>query len=140
MNSTFINTLEKHKSSITRERKQLFTILDEAHSPLTIQELVKKAEKHAINRSTVYRTIDLFESLNIIHRVYTGWKFKIELSDTFSSHHHHITCTNCGKVISIEDPKGLEASLQDIEKRYQFRILQHTIELRGLCDECDTYE
>lgn len=135
MNPTFEATLQKHNKSLTSERREVFKTLDAASSPLTMGALAS-ALNGIVDRSTVYRTIELFESLNICRRVYTGWKYRVELSDRFSSHHHHITCTNCGRIVSFEETPSLEAEIAAVSQRYGFTVSDHTFELRGLCSSC----
>jgi Fur family ferric uptake transcriptional regulator len=131
----FISTLDKNKLNHTRERLELFKILKSLDSPCTITELVSKT-KSIMNKSTVYRTIDLFEKINVTKRVYSGWKYTIELSDNFSPHHHHITCTNCGNVVSFIESTSLLNELTNLEKSLNFKITSHSIELKGLCRNC----
>ncbi len=137
MQQQFISTLKKSKYSATTERKIIFEILAQAHDPLTMHELVQKAEAKNINRSTVYRTTQLFEKLNIAVRVYTGWKYRVELSEDYSHHHHHFTCTNCGKVEAFDEPEKIILGLGEIV-RYQLngKMTAHSVELSGLCSKC----
>ena len=67
----------------------------------------RKSSRHArakmpgVNKSTVYRTLDLLEG--------AGCVFKSELGDQFiyhhadEGHHHHLVCRKCGKTIECEE-------------------------------------
>ena len=50
-------------------------------------------------------------------------------------HHDHLICTKCGKIVefSNDDMERLQTS---IAARAGFHILQHKMEIYGLCDEC----
>ena len=135
MTANFETLLKKSRHSLTSERKKLFNLLKKQASPISMNELVEQAEPD-IDRSTVYRTIDLFEKLSITQRVYSGWKYRIELSDLFSDHHHHITCTECGKVSTFYEPEELDTMLDDIGATNGFAIKSHSLELQGLCANC----
>jgi Fur family ferric uptake transcriptional regulator len=137
INDKFRKVLKTHRYSLTPERKLLFNLLVQQNSPITIQQIVNQT-KDIINMSTVYRNLELFEELGIITRVYSGWKFKIELSDIFSSHHHHLTCNSCGKIVSFEESSSLLEELGQLEKTYGFVASSHSLEIRGLCDNCVT--
>ncbi len=51
--------------------------------------------------------------------------------------HHHLVCSNCGKVIEVEG--DLLETLEDkIESKYKFRIMDHSVKFFGLCDECQS--
>ena len=89
-----------------------------------------------INRATVYRVTNLFEQLGITNRLSAGWKYKLELSDQFGSHHHHATCTSCGSVIILTENNELEAFLEIWTAQAGFTMFDHQVELRGICQNC----
>ena len=89
-----------------------------------------------MDRASIYRTIDLFEQLGIVSRVQQGWKYKIELSDSFSPHHHHITCIKCSKIISFDEPDGINDMLDLIAKDNGFVQKRHSLEIEGICTDC----
>lgn len=131
----FKNRLKKHFFYATAERMAIFQTLKDASMPCSISELVDKCRTFA-DRSTVYRTLELFEKLDITTRVGSGWKYKVELSDTFSPHHHHMTCTNCGSITSFKESALLDSELKKIERKHNFTSNTHSLELRGLCTDC----
>jgi Fur family ferric uptake transcriptional regulator len=131
----YLKTLKKHRLRGTTERKELFSLLLAQKSPHTVAQLVKAAEGFA-DRSTVYRTLELFEKIGVSIRVYTGWKYKVELSDTYSHHHHHMLCTNCDAIISLEESDGFMNELKKLEDEYGFQATSHSLELQGLCRAC----
>jgi Fur family ferric uptake transcriptional regulator len=131
----YLKTLKKHRLRGTTERKELFSLLLAQKSPPTVAQLVKAAEGFA-DRSTVYRTLELFEKIGVSIRVYTGWKYKVELSDTYSHHHHHMLCTNCDAIISFEESDGFMHELKKLENEYAFKATSHSLELQGLCQAC----
>jgi Fur family ferric uptake transcriptional regulator len=118
---------------VTKPRMYIFGLLQH-HSVSTFKELIKLAKRH--DQVTVYRTIDLFEKLGIINRIQLGWHTKIELSDTFQHHHHHLTCLKCGKVIALAENKSLEAQLTQLAQRFHFHPTDHQLEIRGYCQSC----
>jgi len=131
----YLSTLKKNGLRDTQERRKIFNILLSQKSPCSIAELVQAAKSFA-DRSTVYRTLEIFEKIDITTRVYTGWKYKIELSDTFSHHHHHMLCLKCGRILSFEESPRFLEELKKIESQHGFIAQSHTLELQGLCDTC----
>jgi len=103
--------------------------------PQSINQLQKKAAG-TIDRVSLYRNIELFEKLGIAHRVYVGWKYKIELSDDFIAHHHHLSCLNCGKIIDIEDEKHIDDFITEVAKKFGFTPRRHQFEVDGYCKDC----
>ena len=135
MNQQFTEILKRNKSSQTKERKYLFQLILDINKPVAMSELVRLAYP-GLDRSTVYRTVDLFDKLGITQRVYTGWKYTIELSDTFKAHHHHFTCVNCGVVFAFEESQLFEREIKRIESELGCHTNMHSLELRGFCKKC----
>lgn len=125
--------LKKHGYSLTRPRLGIFEALQETKEPMTVVDLASRLL--GIDKVSVYRTIDIFEKTGVVHRVWTGFKSKIELAEVFSPHHHHFTCLKCGRTIPLES-KELERDLKSIETANGFILLQHSVELSGYCSDC----
>jgi Fe2+ or Zn2+ uptake regulation protein len=133
-----LNPLEQHLKnvgySLTEPRRWVFTLLQD-FGPLTMQQLYLKLDGK-VNRTTVYRIIELFEELKIAQRVAKGWKYQLELTDEFVPHHHHFTCTNCHKMISFDEPKSFDIILDSVASQNGFFPTSHTLEIEGLCRDC----
>jgi len=50
-------------------------------------------------------------------------------------HHDHLICTKCGKILEFQDPE-IEQLQAEIARKYGFQMLQHKMEIYGLCSEC----
>ncbi|MBS3733283.1 MAG: transcriptional repressor [Desulfobacterales bacterium] len=50
-------------------------------------------------------------------------------------HHDHMICTKCNRIIEFEDSR-LENLQQEIARSYGFHMLQHRMEIYGICDRC----
>lgn len=130
----FKEFLHSKNVSITSPRLQVYSILSESDKPLSMNQLIALCAP--LDRVTIYRVIELFEKISVVHKIQIGWKYKLELNDPFQHHHHHISCTKCGKVVNIEEPAGLEKSLKKLGQEVGFVIEQHTLELSGVCKDC----
>jgi Fur family ferric uptake transcriptional regulator len=126
--------LRKNNSSLTKPRKVVFNLLL-GQEPQSMQVLVKRAEGK-VDRATVYRTIELFEELGIVHRLNIGWKYKVELSDLFLGHHHHFHCTNCGKTFTMQANPMLETMIDSAVAKEGYSPRSHNLEISGLCPAC----
>ncbi len=129
----FSKTLKRHGQSLTQPRQLVFAALQNSQ-PQIMQQLVKACP--GVDRASVYRTVTLFEKLGIVQRLQIGWKYKLELSDTFQHHHHHLTCLKCGKVIPFDEAEDLEKKLQEISEAKDFSMQGHQLEIQGLCQQC----
>ncbi len=126
--------LKKNGASLTKPRKAIFDLLLN-QEPQTMQVLAQRA-KGQIDRSTVYRIVELFEQLGIVHRLNVGWKYKIELSDVFLGHHHHFYCTSCHKTFNLEPNSMLETMIDSLVSKDGFAPRGHQLEIYGLCETC----
>lgn len=131
----FEELLKQNGQSHTKARQAVFEVLKSNDTPLAMRDLVAKAK--GVDRASVYRAVELFESLNIVQRIHTGWKYKIELSDRFTAHHHHLTCANCGKNVAISEGE-LESFIDTVAVRHGFKATAHQIEIQGRCADCQT--
>lgn len=102
-------------------------------------ELTQKL-KHDADRASVYRTVELFERLGIVQRIQVGWKYRLELSDSFNPHHHHIHCTQCSRVVSLSEDAALERHISSLAHQAGFQLTSHQLELSGLCESCSKKE
>lgn len=125
--------LRQHGQSLTAPRRAVYSAL-QGEEPQTMHALVARCAD--IDRSSVYRTIDLFERLGIVQRLQTGWKYAFELSDQFHEHHHHATCLGCGQAQVLPEDAGLEAQLDQLAASVDFRVTRHQLELQGWCADC----
>jgi Fur family ferric uptake transcriptional regulator len=126
--------LHQHGQKSTATRRHVFKAL-QGKEPQTIQEIYNYCKGNT-DRSSVYRTITLFEQLGIIKRLQIGWKYKLELSDDFHHHHHHLTCLGCGKVIPLGEDEELEKRFKVLSDKKDFQVTEHQLEIQGYCKNC----
>jgi Fur family ferric uptake transcriptional regulator len=99
----------------------------------TISQLINRCP--GIDRASIYRTVTLLEKIGAVNRVPQGFKYKLELSEIFLPHHHHITCTKCGRNTDVEQHR-LEELLTQIAKIEGYELVSHKVELSGICSRC----
>lgn len=129
----FEQTLRQAGYSVTTARRRVFKAL-QGEEPLTMRQIINRCR--SVDRASVYRTIGLFEELGIIGRLQSGWKYRIELSDSFNRHHHHATCLICGRALDIPADARLEVRLYEIAELLNFQLERHQLELQGTCADC----
>lgn len=125
--------LKKHGYSLTKARRDVFNAL-KGKEPLTMSEIVRSTS--SADRASVYRTIALYEELGIVHKINIGWKYKIELTDLFHEHHHHLHCKNCGVIIPLASDKILEDRINTVSANNGFTAVEHQLEIVGTCANC----
>ena len=88
-----------------------------------------------VNRSTVYRTLELFRDLGLISETDLGGGVRqFELLD---GRHHHLICRVCGGDIELDD--ALVGPLREaIQARYGFAAGIDHLALFGRCAACQS--
>lgn len=131
----FAKILRDNNYSVTKVRLAVFKLLLNAPEPVSMHQLINSS-KEAVDRVSIYRTIELYERLGIAQRINIGWKYKIELSDVFLEHHHHMTCLSCNRIIAVKDDPVFETMIEQLGKVNGFILKQHQLEMQGYCNRC----
>jgi Fur family transcriptional regulator, ferric uptake regulator len=87
-----------------------------------------------LGRATVYRTIETLAARGLLDRVeFADGTHCYRVCGT--SHHHHLTCTQCHRVVEVEAclPADQFAS---IARQNGFALEGHSLELFGRCPRC----
>lgn len=121
----------------TRQRDEILSMFVSAGRHVSAEELyllVKKSNP-SIGYATVYRTLKLLASAGLAEARrfedgYTRYEHR-----TNKDHHDHLICTNCGRIIEFENER-IEQLQQDVAKKNKFHVVNHKLELYGLCCGC----
>ena len=134
--------LSDNNVSITNPRILVLEALLDNKSPITIDELLTKL-KNQVAKSTLYRVLSDLKKINILQE-FTNLENQsvVELLLDTDSHHHHLFCSDCGEIIDVEMANDFEEKLSKeikrIEKKFNFIIEDHRLELFGKCtDLCE---
>ncbi len=130
----FKQMLAEDNRHITRSRVAVFELLNQ-NQPQAVRDLIKRSNGN-VDRVSLYRNIALFEKLGVVHRVYIGWKYKLELTEYFIAHHHHLSCLGCSRVIDIVDEKNIGTTINQVAEKYKFKPVRHQFEIEGYCSAC----
>jgi Fur family transcriptional regulator, ferric uptake regulator len=137
----FRDQFKEHKMTPQR-RVVLEALLENTDSHLSAEELyvLAKEKDPEIGLATIYRTLDLLEELNILHKMNFGdGRSRYELCHLHSHHHHHLVCLNCNQILEVEEDL-LQQLEEVIEKELHFRIVDHRVQFFGYCASCDKKE
>jgi len=122
----------------TEQREIVLNILIHAEDHLTAEEVYNEIKlKHSnsnIGIATVYRALSFLEEVDLITSINFGTDGK-KYESNAKSHHDHLICTNCGKIIEFLDDE-IEKRQERIAKKNKFKITSHSMQLYGLCENC----
>ena len=121
----------------TKQREEILNIFLNSSGHKSLAQIYAQVAKTnpKIGYVTVYRTLKLLTQLGLAtRRKFEDGETRYEPA-LEGSHHDHLICLDCGKIIEFEDPT-LEALQKGIAQRYRFKISHHLMELYGRCEEC----
>lgn len=132
--------LKKKGYKLTPQRRSIVdTIIKNEGKHLTAEEIYDEVKKDCpeIGLATVYRTILLLEEIGVIYKLdLNDGCSRYELAHAHETHrHHHLVCNECGKVYEVEADL-LDELEEEIEKKYGFEILDHSVKFFGRCEQC----
>ena len=117
---------------MTGQRKVIARVLSDSSDHPDVEELYSRASKvdAKISLATVYRTLRLFEDVNLLMRHDFGdgrARYEIRTRE----HHDHLVDVESGKVIEFVS-KEIEAVQEKIAKQYGYKLVAHRVELFGI--------
>jgi len=129
--------LRAESRKITGPRRAIIGALEEQAHPLTIREIHGRIGKAGCDLATIYRSMHMLEKMGIVQRFDFGDSIaRYELvRHEADEHHHHLICTDCAKVVEIEEcfPAELE---RRIASGNGFARIRHKLEFFGVCPDC----
>lgn len=134
--ATFIQQVGQNNLRLTKNRLDIFNILNSNAQPMTIQQIVSNSEAKS-HFTSVYRSVDSLVKTGILREVSRGFKTYYELGEKLRPHHHHITCETCHKSQPIENDK-IESLVHDLAESQGFKLTGHHFELAGICQSCQS--
>ena len=134
-----VGRLEHQGQRLTAVRAQLVEILSASGRPMTIPEIL--GARPGLAQSSAYRNLVVLEQASVVHRLVTGDEFaRYELAEDLTGHHHHLVCSNCGRIEDLPASDGIERSVAaaaaQAARRAGFRTSHHRLDLVGTCADC----
>lgn len=135
----FLDRLREHGLRATRSRMAILAEASRLHGHFDAEELVTALRRSGarVSRATVYRTLAHLVDLGLLRRHempeggarYERWAGRTP--------HEHLLCVHCGAMLEfVED--GIERLQDEVCRRYDFRPLNHSLQIRGVCRECQS--
>jgi Fur family ferric uptake transcriptional regulator len=123
----------------TEQREIVLKILLHAKDHLSAEDVYNEIKKEFpdsnIGIATVYRALGFLEEVDLIASITFGTDGKKYESNT-KSHHDHLICTSCGKIVEFIDEE-IEKRQDRIAKKNRFKITSHSMQLYGVCEDCE---
>lgn len=135
--TSFAETLKNCNLKNTKHRQSILEYLSFCTQPVSAEDifLKLKSDNISINLSSVYRILDTFVEKDI------AIKSNLTDSDTAlfelnrHQHLHHFICKGCNKIFPIEGCPLADYE-KVLEKKFNFSVTGHRLEIYGYCAEC----
>jgi Fur family ferric uptake transcriptional regulator len=134
----FKKLLKQNTLKFTKQRELILKFLyenDDHFTPEDLYMLLKKEHPDTnMGIATVYRTLTLLEEEGMASSISFGTQGKkYELG--LKKHHDHLICTACGDITEFLD-EIIEEQQEEIAKKFNFQMTNHTMKIVGLCKNC----
>ncbi|MFA6812393.1 MAG: Fur family transcriptional regulator [Bacteroidaceae bacterium] len=122
-----------------RKTAERYAILDTVYSidgHFDIDSLLAKMVEEGrirVSRATLYNNIILLKDAHLIIKHQFGAASQYERSYNRSMH-HHLICTQCGKVVEFQNQE-LQKAIQDTKLK-GFHLSYYSLYIYGLCGKC----
>lgn len=134
-----LNAFKQKGLRITRPRRAIAQLLVETSgSEFTVEQLWDMVLRRSpdVGRATVFRAVEVLRDLDLLDRVeYADGAHRFRFCHDAGRHHHHITCSCCGKVSEVDACLSTE-EIARLERIADFSIEGHRLEFFGRCSQC----
>lgn len=119
---------------LTEPRLAILTVLLEASSPLTQEQIADRIGTAAPNKTTIYRTLMNLVDKGLVHKAFLEertWHFELAHHCGRVQCHPHFTCTQCQQTRCMT---GVSAPLVELPQGYVME--RQSIRIEGICSTC----
>ena len=133
------NHLKKAGLKVTVPRRKILEIMEKSKDHhLSAEDIYRILLDSGveIGLATVYRVLTQFEEAGLVARHhFESGQSVFELDHGI--HHDHLVCVKCGRVEEFVD-EGIEARQEEIAKEAGYTITDHSLNIYGICRQCQT--
>ena len=131
-----VEQLRKNGHRVTPQRVMILQVMREHGGHVSAEEIYQRlhGEHPYVNRSTVYRTLEMLSKEGIVTVTDLG-KGRVHYELHSDEPHHHLVCQNCGKVEEL-DHTLLEPLQTALLRKYKFKANIEHFAIFGLCNKC----
>ncbi len=124
---------------VTPQRQMIMDAIQAGAGHSTPEEIYQRVhiKAPAVNRATVYRTLDFLCEMRLVVAAQIGGQMYYELAG--EQPHHHLICRKCNHVEQI-DHQVVKQLFDDVDREKSFLIDMDHLALFGVCQNCRNLE
>jgi Fur family transcriptional regulator, ferric uptake regulator len=128
--------LTQHGYKRTIQRAVVLDILESAGSHMTAEEIANEVEVRelALNRSTVYRTLETLAEIGVVRATRMGRAVHYEVTQE-GDDHHHLRCVECRAMVHF-DAGEVDELLRNDAREAGFAVSDLQVLINGVCPAC----
>jgi Fur family transcriptional regulator, ferric uptake regulator len=133
----FKKLFEQEKVDRFEDRFNILEIFLKYESHLTVSELDQLLRKNNLifEEHFIRDTLKLMCRFGFAQKMsFNGEAIRYE-HHHLGQHHDHMICTQCGNIVEFKDER-LENNQNEVAMAHGFHMLQHKMEIYGICADC----
>jgi len=133
----FFRLFEKEGIDHIEDRMSILEVFLGVESHVSLQQLIELLEKNGYDFEPdfVQKTINLLYHYGFASKKEFKGRPTLYEHKHLGVHHDHLICTKCNKIVEFENQQ-MENMQVDIAAQHGFHVLQHKMEIYGLCADC----
>lgn len=131
---TFVNRKGLRR---TPEREKIIEEIFTSPDHFDVDDLYLRlhVQGNKVSKASIYRNLPLIMECGLIREVWHE-DGHMHYEPVYGQVHHcHLRCVECGKVIEFVDDDLVEIEKR-LARKYHFDIIDHRLDVNGLCAEC----
>lgn len=132
-----VTGLRERGLRLTPQRLMILELLGQTTGHVAPEDIYQQVHQRfpMINRSTVYRTLDVLEELGLVrHGHVSDGAARYHLAQ--ESHHLHLICHRCGHTIDVTDLDLAQPFARELQERFGFQADLTHFPVSGVCKAC----
>lgn len=136
-NTRVLNLMKTKGYKQTPQRRAIIEILVAVKIPLTVKDIVEKIlpKFPDISADTIYRNLKVLCDLGIVNEIKHQGKKSTQYELDGKPHHHHLVCMSCGESLCLPFC-NIEKECAEMAAQAGFKVIGHTFEIHGYCNNC----
>jgi Fur family ferric uptake transcriptional regulator len=131
-----VTELTERGYRLTPQRMMIISAIEKSDHHISAEEIYAQVVSRYpnVNISTVYRTLELLNRLNLVTETDMG-EGRVRYHPADKGHHHHLVCQECGNIIDLDE--SLLAPLEEsLLREYGFMAELRHLAILGRCQNC----